>query len=132
MAYHDQDWGVAMHDDRRLFEMLCLEAAQAGLSWIAILRKRLKMAAVKTNALAYLELRSDGSTLDELLWQFTPRGRRKRPRWLSDLPVTTPESDATSKQLKARGFKFVGSTICYALMQAVGIVDDHQQGCWRN
>lgn len=167
MAYHDQEWGVPVYNERKLFEMLCLEGAQAGLSWITVLRKRdgyraafanfdpkilaswsqqrlnallqdpgivrnrLKIAAVRTNARAYLDLRAAGSSLDELLWQHAPPQRRNRPRGPSAIPATTPASDALSKTLKAHGFKFVGSTICYALMQAVGIVDDHQLGCWR-
>ncbi len=168
VKYHDTEWGVPSHDDRHLFEMLCLEGAQAGLSWITILRKResyrrafdrfdarrmarytpakirklladpgivrnrLKVEGFVLNARAYLEARAAFGTFDRYLWQFAPTTKRRR-RWkdLADYPVSTPESDAMSKDLKRRGFKFVGTTICYAFMQAVGIVDDHQQRCWR-
>lgn len=165
--YHDREWGVAVHDDRQLFEMLCLEGAQAGLSWITVLRKRdgyrrafaefdpdelarwpqrkldalmrdpgivrnrLKIAAVRSNARALLALRDEGRSFAEFIWQFQPQGRRRRPRWLSDIPGKTAASDAMSKALARAGFKFVGSTICYAFMQAVGIIDDHQLKCWR-
>jgi DNA-3-methyladenine glycosylase I len=167
VRYHDTEWGVPLKDDDRLFEMLCLEGAQAGLSWITVLRKRddyrrafdgfdaakmarytprrqaelmkdpgivrnqLKIRGFVTNARAYLELRDAGIRLAELVWAYRPRGRRRRPRLLSDIPVATPESDALSKELKRRGFTFVGSTISYAFMQAVGIVDDHQARCFR-
>ncbi|MFO1425403.1 MAG: DNA-3-methyladenine glycosylase I [Steroidobacteraceae bacterium] len=166
VAYHDEEWGVPQRDERALFEMLCLEGAQAGLSWITVLRKRagyrrafdgfdpqkmarytpqrrralladpaivrnrLKVEAFVANARALLELREAGVDFAEHLWQFAPRGRRRRPRVLGDIAGATPESDAMSKDLKRRGFRFVGSTICYAFMQAVGIVDDHQQRCW--
>jgi DNA-3-methyladenine glycosylase I len=167
IAYHDTEWGVALHSDPRLFEMLCLEGAQAGLSWITILRKRegyrkafdgfdaekmarydaakrrrllkdpaivrnrLKVEAFVTNAKAYLELRSSKGSFDEYLRQFTGgKVLRRRPRYLGDIPASTAHSDAMSKDLKARGFRFVGTTICYAFMQAVGIVDDHQLHCW--
>jgi DNA-3-methyladenine glycosylase I len=166
--YHDQEWGRPLHDDQALFEMLCLEGAQAGLNWLTILKKRetyrkafdgfdaakmaryrarkivalladpgivrnrLKVAAFIQNAQAYLRLREEGSTFDEYLWQFV-KGRPivNRPRALSDIAVTSPESDLLSKDLKRRGFKFVGSTICYAFMQAVGLVNDHTGDCWR-
>jgi DNA-3-methyladenine glycosylase I len=164
--YHDSEWGVPVRDDGRLFEMLCLEGAQAGLSWITVLRKRehyrrvfdgfdpqkmarytprrqaqllldpgivrnqLKVRGFVTNASAYLELRESGRRLTDLVWAFRPRGRRRRPRYLGDIPVTTPESDALGRELKRCGFTFVGSTICYAFMQAVGIVDDHQVRCF--
>ncbi len=169
VEYHDKEWGVPSRDDRHLFEMLCLEGAQAGLSWITILRKRenyrrafdrfdarkmarytpakqqklladpgivrnrLKVAGFVLNARAYLQTREEFGSFAKYLWQFAPqaRGKRKRPKYLGDFPVATPESDALSKDLKRRGFKFVGTTICYAFMQAVGIVDDHQQRCWR-
>ncbi len=165
IEYHDTEWGVPSHDDRHLFEMLCLEGAQAGLSWITILRKRenyrhafdgfdaekmvrytprrigrlladpgivrnrLKVAAFVSNARAFLEL-SNGGTLAELVWSCAPAGKRRRPRYLDELPSSTPESDALSRELVRRGFKFVGTTIVYAFMQAVGIVDDHLQKCW--
>ncbi len=166
VRYHDFEWGVPVHDDRRLFEMLCLEGAQAGLSWITVLRKRdayrrafddfdaakiarytpkrierlmrnaaivrnrLKIEAFIANARAYVDLIDSGTTLDDHLWQFAPPKRRRRLTSLRDIPASTPESDAMSKDLKRRGFRFVGTTICYAFMQAVGLVDDHQQRCW--
>ena len=167
VAYHDEEWGVAVHDDRRLFEMLCLEGAQAGLSWLTILRKReayrrafdrfdaeamarygaakrkrlmndagivrnrLKIEAFIGNARAYLEIRDRAGAFDEYLWQFTGgKVLRRRPARLTGLATTTRYSDAMSKDLKARGFRFVGSTICHAFMQAVGMVDDHQRDCW--
>jgi DNA-3-methyladenine glycosylase I len=164
--YHDNEWGAALHNDRRLFEMLCLEGAQAGLSWITILRKResyrqafdgfdaesmarygaakrkrlmnnagivrnrLKIDAFIGNARAYLKIRERGS-FDDYLWQFT-NGKviRRRPIDLSQVAVSTPYSDAMSKDLKKQGFRFVGTTICHAFMQAVGIVDEHQRNCW--
>jgi len=164
--YHDEEWGVAVHDDRRLFEMLCLEGAQAGLSWLTILRKReayraafdgfdadkmarygarkrasllknpgivrnrLKVDAFIDNAQAYLRIREQGSFSD-YLWQFSGgKVLRRRPLYLSGIATTTPQSDAMGRDLKARGFRFVGSTICHAFMQAVGIVDEHQRYCW--
>jgi DNA-3-methyladenine glycosylase I len=167
VAYHDTEWGVEMHSDARLFEMLCLEGAQAGLSWLTILRKRenyrkafdgfdaekmarydsakrrrllqdpgivrnrLKVEAFVSNAKAYLELRSSGTSFDQYIWQFTGgKVLRRRPLYLGGIPASTRHSDAMSKDLKARGFRFVGSTICYAFMQAVGIVDEHQRNCW--
>jgi DNA-3-methyladenine glycosylase I len=162
VRYHDEEWGRPLHDERRLFEMLCLEGAQAGLSWITILRKRdnyrrafdnfdaakivryrapqiarlmkdegivrnrLKVEAFIGNAKAVLALHEEGSSLDELLWSFAPRKTARR----RELPAFTPESDAMSKALKKRGFRFVGTTICYAFMQAVGIVDDHHTRCY--
>jgi DNA-3-methyladenine glycosylase I len=167
VRYHDEEWGVPVHDDRALFEMLCLEDAQAGLSWITVLRRReqyrrafdgfdaermagydaarraalladpgivrnrLKVEAFVTNAQAYLALRHREGDFDRFLWQYAP-ARRRRARWrtAADLATSTPESDALSRALKARGFRFVGTTICYAFMQAVGIVDDHQHGCF--
>jgi DNA-3-methyladenine glycosylase I len=166
IAYHDAEWGRPLHDDRRLFELLCLEGAQAGLSWITILRKRegyrrafdafdaakiaryapsrmqrlmqdpgivrnrLKVEAFVANANAYLALREQGTTLDELVWRLRPATRAPRRRSLADIPASTAESDAMSRELKRRGFRFVGTTICYAFMQAAGIVDDHVRGCW--
>jgi DNA-3-methyladenine glycosylase I len=166
MPYHDTEWGVAVHDDRQLLRMLCLEGAQAGLSWLTILRKRanydqafdgfdaekmarygaakrrcllqdagivrnrLKVAAFIANAKACLEIRDRGS-FDDYLWQFTGgRTLRRRPLYLGDMAASSAESDAMSKDLKRRGFSFVGSTICYAFMQAVGMVDEHQRHCW--
>ena len=166
VRYHDREWGVPLTNDRRLLEMLCLEGAQAGLSWITVLRKRegyrrafagfdaeklvrfsaarraalmhdtgivrnrLKIESVVLNAAAFLALREQRGSFADYLFGFAPTGRRRRPRYLGDLAPLTPESDAMSKDLKRRGFKFVGSTICYAFMQAVGIVDDHQQRCF--
>jgi DNA-3-methyladenine glycosylase I len=167
VAYHDSEWGVASRDDAHLFEMLCLEGAQAGLSWITVLRKRdnyrrafdhfdadkiarytaakkrrllldagiirnrLKVDAFIANARAFLELREAGRTFSDYLWQFTDgKVLRHRPLYLGQVAASTKQSDVMSKDLKARGFKFVGSTICYAFMQAVGIVDDHQRNCF--
>jgi DNA-3-methyladenine glycosylase I len=167
VAYHDTEWGVAVHDDDKLFEMLCLEGAQAGLSWLTILRKRatyaqafdhfdaekiarydaakrrrlmqdpgivrnrLKIEAFISNARAYLEIRASLSSFNDYLWQFTGgRVIRRRPLTLGGIAQSTAHSDAMSKDLKRRGFRFVGSTICYAFMQAVGIVDEHQRYCW--
>jgi DNA-3-methyladenine glycosylase I len=168
IAYHDNEWGVPSHDDAHLFEMLCLEGAQAGLSWITILRKRdnyrrafddfdaqkmarytaakmkalmadpgivrnrLKVEGFVLNARAYLATREEFGSFDRYIWQFEPKKKsRRRRRYLSDYPTFTADSDAMSKDLKRRGFKFVGTTICYAFMQAVGIVDDHQLRCWK-
>jgi DNA-3-methyladenine glycosylase I len=166
VAYHDAEWGVPVHDERMLFEMLCLEGAQAGLSWITVLRKRdhyrrafdgfdatkiarytarrhaallkdpgivrnrLKVLGFTQNARAELALLDAGESLDAIVWSFAPPGRRRRPRTLADIRASTPESDALSKALKRRGFTFVGTTICYAFMQAVGIVDDHLERCF--
>jgi DNA-3-methyladenine glycosylase I len=166
--YHDNEWGVPLHDDRKLFEMLILEGAQAGLSWITILRKRenyrnafakfdakkiarydggkirqlladkgivrnrLKIEATIQNAEAFLRVQQEFGSFDAYIWRFVG-GRPKRNQWksLKEIPPTTPESDAMSKDLKRRGFRFVGSTICYAFMQAVGIVNDHVTTCFR-
>lgn len=168
LAYHDIEWGVPVHEDRKLFEMMLLEGAQAGLAWITILRKRegyrqafdgfdpvkiarysdkrleklrddegivrnrLKIAAARTNAKAFLEIQDEFGSFDEFIWSFTG-GEPILNHWrsLSELPATTPESDAMSRDLKKRGFKFVGSTICYAFMQAVGMVNDHVVSCFR-
>ncbi len=167
VAYHDTEWGVPVHDDARLFEMLCLEGAQAGLSWITVLRKReryrevldgfdatrmarytparlerlmqdpgiirnrLKLESLVGNARAFLDLGGGDGRFAQLLWDFAPPRARARPRSLGELPVSTPQSDAMSRALKKAGFRFVGTTICYAFMQAVGIVDDHQARCHR-
>jgi DNA-3-methyladenine glycosylase I len=168
VAYHDTEWGKPLHDDARLFEMLCLEGAQAGLSWITILRKRdnyraafdrfdaekmarygsaarkrllanpgivrnrLKVDAFIGNAKAYLDIRAK-SSFDDYIWQFTGgKVIRRRPLYLRDILPTSAQSDAMSKDLKKKGFRFVGSTICYAYMQAVGIVDEHQRYCFRS
>ncbi len=167
VAYHDDEWGVPVHSDRLLFEMLCLEGAQAGLSWATILRKRagyraafddfdagkmarygarerarllanpaivrnrLKIDAFIGNARAYLAVCERSEGFAGYLWQFTGGGvQRRRPLYLSDIRQSTPQSDAMSRDLKRRGFRFVGTTICYAFMQAVGMVDEHQRYCW--
>lgn len=168
--YHDNEWGVPLYDDRQLFAMLCLEGAQAGLSWWTILSKRehyykvfddfdpkkialyddakraellndagivrnkLKVNAFIVNAQKYLDITDNGEQpqlFSDYLWQFVG-GKPIVNAWetLADVPVTTPESDAMSKQLKKDGFKFVGSTICYAFMQAVGMVNDHTTDCF--
>lgn len=168
-SYHDTEWGVPLHDDQRLFEFLILEGAQAGLSWITILRKRenyracfddfdamriaaygankiesllqnagivrnrLKVEAAVINAQKFLDVQDDFGSFDKFIWQFV-EGKTKQNKWhsLADIPATTPESDAMSKELKRRGFKFVGSTICYAHMQATGMVNDHTTNCFRH
>jgi DNA-3-methyladenine glycosylase I len=168
LAYHDDEWGVPLHDDRRLFEMLVLEGAQAGLSWITILRKRgayrkafdrfdpakiarydakkirmlledpgivrnrLKIDAAVKNARAFLEVQDEIGSFDRYIWQFVG-GHPKRNAWRSpkQVPAKTAESDAMSKDLRSRGFGFVGSTICYAFMQATGMVNDHTTDCFR-
>jgi DNA-3-methyladenine glycosylase I len=167
-AYHDREWGVPLHDDRRLFELLCLEGAQAGLAWITILRKRaayrrafdgfdarkmavyrapkiralladpgivrnrLKVHGAVQNARAFLRLRSELGTFDRFLWGFVGGApRRNAWRGLTEIPARTPESDALSQALRQRGFTFVGSTICYAFMQAAGLVNDHLVDCFR-
>jgi DNA-3-methyladenine glycosylase I len=167
VAYHDTEWGVAVRSDPSLFEMLCLEGAQAGLSWLTVLRKRetyhtafddfdaakmarynaakrrrllqdpgiirnrLKVEAFIANARAYLEIRETRGSFSDYIWQFTDgKVLRRRPLNLGSVAVSTPHSDAMSKDLKQKGFKFVGTTICYAFMQAVGIVDEHQRHCF--
>ena len=165
VAYHDQEWGVPVHDDRVLFEFLILEGAQAGLSWETILRKRenyrkafaqfdpskvarfpgakveklmrdegivrnrLKIASAVTNAKAFLAVQKEFGSFDAYVWRFV--GGKPRVNGGRSVPARTPQSDALSKDLLARGFKFVGSTICYAFMQAVGMVDDHAPDCFR-
>lgn len=168
IKYHDKEWGVPVHDDRHLFEMINLEGAQAGLSWITILRKRenykrlfdnfdaekiskysekkiekilqdpgivrnkLKVNAVVTNAKAFLEIKSEFSSFDKYIWQFVGgKPIINKFKSLGELPTKTEISDAMSKDLKKRGFKFIGSTICYAFMQAVGMVNDHTTDCFR-
>jgi DNA-3-methyladenine glycosylase I len=168
VTYHDQEWGVPVHDDRTLFEFLILEGAQAGLSWITILRKRenyraaydsfdpqkvarydaakvaellanqgiirnrLKVAASIGNAQAFLAVQEEFGSFDTYIWRFVG-GRPKVNAWrtMAEIPATSPESDALSKDLKQRGFRFVGSTICYAHMQATGMVNDHIVDCFR-
>lgn len=167
-AYHDKEWGVPVHDDRRLFEFLILEGAQAGLSWSTILHKRenyrkafarfdpkkvakftrkdvarlmkdagivrnrLKIESSVSNAKAFLEVKKEFRTFDRYIWSFVG-GKPKKNRWRTgQVPDRTSESDAMSKDLKKRGFRFVGSTICYAFMQATGMVDDHSTACFRH
>jgi len=169
IAYHDREWGVPQHDDRVLFEFLILEAAQAGLSWDTILRKRenyrtafanfdakkvsrydarkldvlmrddgivrnrLKILSAVTNAKAFLSVRDEFGSFDHYIWKFVGgKPKVNVPRSSRDVPAHTAESDAMSKDLKKRGFTFVGSTICYAFMQAVGMVNDHQITCFRH
>lgn len=167
VAYHDSEWGVPVRDDRRLFEMLCLEGAQAGLSWLTVLRKRdsyrkafddfdaekmarysaarrrrllqnpgiirnrLKVDAFIANAGAYLKIRTSQGSFSDYIWQFTGgKVLRRRPLYLGGIAQSTVHSDALAADLKQRGFRFVGSTICHAFMQAVGMVDEHQRNCW--
>src|ERR1700728_4009952 len=158
IRYHDEEWGVPLHDDGRLFEFLILEGAQAGLSWETILNKRenyraafssfdarhmarydakkiaqlLKIASAKQNAQAFLRVQKQFGSFDRYVWQFV-NGKPKVNSWKSNdrRPARTIESDAMSKDLKKRGFNFVGSTICYAFMQAVGMVNDHTVQCFR-
>ena len=169
IAYHDQEWGVPVHDDRALFEFLILEGAQAGLSWQTVLHKRenyrkafhrfdpkaiarygagdvkrlladpgiirnrLKIASTIGNARSFLAVRKEFGSFDAYLWKFVGGAPiDHRIRSLKDIRATTPESDAMSKDLLKRGFKFVGSTICYAFMQAVGMVNDHEIRCFRH
>ncbi len=168
LAYHDQEWGVPVHDDHRLFEMLILEGSQAGLSWLTILkrrgnyriayddfepevmavwsddrlaelaldsgiiRNRLKIAAARTNARSFLRLVEEFGSFDRFIWSFV-EGRPIRNCWreMLEVPASSKESDRMSRELKRLGFKFVGSTICYAFMQAVGLVNDHLIDCFR-
>mgnify|MGYP005838498197 CR=1 FL=1 len=168
IKYHDEEWGVPLHDDRKLFEMLILEGAQAGLSWLTVLRKRenyrrafdnfdpekiarydedkiqellqnpgiirnkLKVRAAVTNAQAYLNVQKEYGSFDKYIWQFV-NGKQIVNSFheLREIPAKTKESDAMSTDLLKRGFKFVGSTICYAHMQATGMVNDHVTSCFR-
>jgi DNA-3-methyladenine glycosylase I len=168
IEYHDTEWGVPVHDDHKLFELLMLDNVQAGLSWQTVLNKRenyrkafdnfdpvkiarynkrkiasllnnpgiirnrLKIEAVITNARAVLEIQKEFGSFDAYIWQFV-NGVPIRNSWknLKEIPATSPESDAMSKALKKRGFKFVGSTICYAFMQSAGLVNDHLTHCFR-
>jgi len=168
IPYHDEEWGVPVHDEHKWFEFLILEGAQAGLSWDTILRKRtrycevldgfdpekvarydkkkvrellrdagiirnrLKIDATISNARAFLEVQKEFGTFDAYIWRFV-RGRPRQNAWktLKHLPAKTLESDALSKDLQKRGFRFVGSTICYALMQGTGMVNDHLVSCFR-
>lgn len=169
LQYHDEEWGVPAHDDRRLFEFIILEGAQAGLSWITILKKRenyrralatfdaqkvarfgarelqrllanpgivrnrLKLEATITNAQAFLRVQQEEGDFDRFIWSFTG-GTTIQNRWrsLNEVPAETPEAQAMSRALKQRGFRFVGPTICYAFMQAVGMVNDHVVTCFRH
>jgi DNA-3-methyladenine glycosylase I len=169
ILYHDNEWGVPLHDDHGLFEFLILEGAQAGLSWDTILKKRenyraafdgfdaekiarydrrkteallknpgiirnrLKIASAVRNARTFLDVREEFGSFDRYIWQFVG-GRPRVNRWHSSkqIPASTPQSDAMSKDLKKRGFNFAGSTICYAFMQAVGMVNDHLVDCYRH
>jgi DNA-3-methyladenine glycosylase I len=168
-TYHDEEWGVPVHDDRKFFEFLILEGAQAGLSWSTILKKRenyrkaldgfrpekiarygardvkrlladsgivrnrLKIAATIQNAKMFAAVRKEFGSFDKYLWKFAGgKPIQNRRRRMSDVPARTPESDAMSRDLQKRGFKFVGSTICYALMQATGLVNDHLITCPRH
>jgi len=168
IPYHDEEWGMPLHDDRALFELLILEGAQAGLSWETVLKKRtryrevfdgfdvekvarygkrkvrellkdvgiirnkLKIAATISNAQAFLKVQEEFGSFDKYIWQFVD-GKPKQNAWKTHkrLPAKTVESDAISKDLQKRGFRFVGSTICYAFMQATGMVNDHLVQCFR-
>lgn len=168
IAYHDEEWGVPVHDERLLFEFLCLEGQQAGLSWITVLKKRahyrkcfknfeidkvarltdktiekllfdtglirnrLKLYSIRSNAHAFKKVQQEFGSFDKYIWSFVGGKvldcKRKKNK---DVPATTAESDAMCKDLKKRGFKFIGSTICYAFMQAAGLVNDHTSNCFR-
>ena len=168
IEYHDREWGVPVHDDRKHFEFLVLDAFQAGLSWAIVLKKRegfrrafddydiptiaaykedkvqqllkdegiirnqLKIRATINNAAQFMKIQEEVGSFDRYIWKFTDH-KTKVNKWtsLKELPATSPESDAMSKELKKRGFKFVGSTICYAYMQAAGMVNDHIVSCFR-
>jgi DNA-3-methyladenine glycosylase I len=145
ITYHDEEWGVPVHDDRLLFEFLILEGAQAGLSWTTILKKRNnyrkafdgfrpeEIAATVENAKMFLAVRKEFRTFDAYLWSFVGgKPIQNRCRKIAEVPAHTAESDAMSRDLLRRGFKFVGSTICYALMQATGMVNDHLVTCPRH
>ena len=169
MSYHDEEWGVPVHDDRKHFEMLILDGFQAGLSWRTILHKReafreafqdfdpvevaaytdedvarllanagivrnwLKIAAAISNAEHFIQIQREHGSFDKYIWQFTGYKTLRNPKGVSwdTMPASTPESDAMSKDLRKRGFRFVGTTICYAYMQSAGIVNDHVNDCWR-
>jgi DNA-3-methyladenine glycosylase I len=167
IRYHDEEWGVPVHDDRTLFEFLVLEGAQAGLSWstilnkrdnyrrafdnfdparvarydsrkvntllsdAAIVRNRLKIRSAVQNAKAFLLVQQEFGSFDHYIWQFVGGKTKVNPWKVRKVPATSAESDAMSKDLKRRGFNFIGSTICYAFMQAVGLVNDHAPDCFR-
>lgn len=168
IRYHDEEWGVPVHDDKKIFEFLTLEGAQAGLSWFTVLKKRenyreafdgfdpkkvskygsrkvdellgnagiirnrLKINSTVSNAKAFVEVQKEFGSFDSYIWQFV-NGKTKKNRWTSmkQIPATSAESDAMSRDLVKRGFKFVGSTICYSHMQATGMVNDHMVSCFR-
>ncbi len=169
IEYHDKEWGTPLHDDRKLFELLCLEGAQAGLSWLTILRKRkhyrkafdrfsarkvahydrkkieellrdpgiirnrLKVEAFIQNARAFLAVKKEFGSFDAYVWQFVDgEPKRNNPKSIKEIPVFTTEAEAMSRDLRRRGFRFVGPTICYAFMQAAGLVDDHTADCFRS
>jgi len=169
LAYHDAEWGIPEHDDRKLFEFLLLEGAQAGLSWLTVLKKReafrkafdgfdpervakynskkvrtlladasiirnrAKIAAAIENAKAFLIVQKEFGSFDAYIWRFADPGpKASRRKTLKQIPARTKESDQVSEALKGRGFKFVGSTICYAYMQAIGMVNDHLTYCFRS
>jgi DNA-3-methyladenine glycosylase I len=168
IQYHDEEWGMPLHDDKKLFEFLILEGAQAGLNWQTVLNKRenyrkafsdfdpekvasygdedkerllsdpgiirnrLKITATIENARRFLEIQKEFGSFNAYIWQFVDcKPIKNKVKSLKDIPATTKESDAMSRDLRKRGFKFVGSTICYAFMQAVGMVNDHQMDCFR-
>lgn len=167
ISYHDNEWGQPVYDDSHLFELLCLEGQQAGLSWITVLKKRenyrnafhqfdpckvaamtdedidvlmqdaglirhrLKLDAIVVNARAYMKMQQDGEDFSQFLWSFTEgKPQLNRPETLANVPAKTEISDVMSKALKKKGFKFIGSTICYAFMQASGMVNDHVKTCF--
>lgn len=170
IEYHDHEWGVPVHDEKRIYEFLVLEGAQAGLSWLTILRRRtnyrsafdgfdpetvanygpkrveelmgnvgiirnrLKIVSAIQNAKCLLKVKEEFGSFDRYIWSFVPKGepRKNRRRRLSEIPARTKESDALSGDLRRRGFTFVGSTICYAHMQATGMVNDHLVSCFRH
>ena len=167
IRYHDEEWGAPLHDDQKLFEFILLEGAQAGLSWITILRKRenyrkafdgfdaekiaryregrrrklmedagivrnrLKIASAVGNAKAFLKVRKEFGSFDRYIWDFVETPKQNRWKKMSDIPAQTDEAAAMSVDLKKRGFNFVGPTICYAFMQATGMVNDHVTSCFR-
>lgn len=168
IKYHDEEWGVPVHDDQKLFEAIILDGFQAGLSWFTILKKRenfrsafdnfdaekiaqydekkvadlmkdagiirnkLKINAAVSNAIAFLKVKEEFGSFDKYIWQFTNyKTIVNHPKRLKEIPATSKESNAMSKDMKKRGFKFCGSTICYAFMQAVGMVNDHLEDCYR-
>ena len=168
IEYHDNEWGVPVHDDKKLFEFLVLDAFQAGLSWLTMLKKRenfrkafddfnyvkiarydekkeeellqdkgiirnkLKIKATISNAKAFIKIQEEFGSFDKYIWAFTGNKTIKNSyKTIEEIPATSKESDAVSKDLKQRGFKFVGSTICYAFMQAAGMINDHEVSCFR-